>query len=278
MYLIAKDVTYKNQFNDLAKYDFKIPLACNGIVLFIHGYKGFKDWGAWNLMQEYFVENNLGFVKFNMTHNGVGLKDLGNFTELAKFSENTYSLEVEDTRAMNKEVKKLITENFNVKLPIYLLGHSRGGGIAILLGKESVSKVATLAAICDIERRFPIGEKLDKWIEEGIYYVLNTRTNQEMPHKTNIYFDFLANKEKLNILEAANLLGNNLMVIHGNNDEAVNVEEAYELVKSSKANISIIENANHTFGATHPWLSEKLPEDLKNACDQIIEFFKKPTS
>ena len=38
----------------------KLPL-----VIFVHGYKGYKDWGAWDLMAEKFAEAGFFFVKFN---------------------------------------------------------------------------------------------------------------------------------------------------------------------------------------------------------------------
>jgi len=47
---IVTDVFY-NQTN------YKKP-----IVIFCHGYKGFKDWGAWNLMAESFANEDLFFV------------------------------------------------------------------------------------------------------------------------------------------------------------------------------------------------------------------------
>ena len=39
------------------------------IIIFCHGYKGFKDWGAWNLMANAFVEAGFCFIKFNFSHN-----------------------------------------------------------------------------------------------------------------------------------------------------------------------------------------------------------------
>ena len=30
------------------------------IVIFCHGYKGFKDWGAWNLMAERIAKSEIG--------------------------------------------------------------------------------------------------------------------------------------------------------------------------------------------------------------------------
>ena len=32
------------------------------IVIFCHGYKGFKDWGAWNLVANEFANNQFVFV------------------------------------------------------------------------------------------------------------------------------------------------------------------------------------------------------------------------
>ena len=39
------------------------------IIIFCHGYKGFKDWGAWNLMADAFTEAGFCFIKFNFSHN-----------------------------------------------------------------------------------------------------------------------------------------------------------------------------------------------------------------
>ena len=39
------------------------------IVIFCHGYKGYKDWGAWNLTVPEFVNNNLGKISKNIVRN-----------------------------------------------------------------------------------------------------------------------------------------------------------------------------------------------------------------
>ena len=39
--------------------DKKLPL-----IIFVHGYKGYKDWGAWELMGEKFANAGFYFVKF----------------------------------------------------------------------------------------------------------------------------------------------------------------------------------------------------------------------
>ncbi len=45
------------------------------IVVFCHGYKGFKDWGAWNLMATHFANTGYCFIKFNFSHNGGTIKN-----------------------------------------------------------------------------------------------------------------------------------------------------------------------------------------------------------
>ena len=35
------------------------------MVIFCHGYKGFKDWGAWNIMAKEIAKSCYCFIKFN---------------------------------------------------------------------------------------------------------------------------------------------------------------------------------------------------------------------
>ena len=35
------------------------------IVIFCHGYKGYKDWGAWTLFAKDFASQGIAFLKFN---------------------------------------------------------------------------------------------------------------------------------------------------------------------------------------------------------------------
>ena len=69
----------------------KLPL-----VIFAHGYKGYKDWGAWNLMAEKFAEAGFFFVKFNFSHNGTTLEKPLEFDDLEAFGNNNFSKEMSD--------------------------------------------------------------------------------------------------------------------------------------------------------------------------------------
>ena len=50
-----KPILYDVYYNETEK-----PLP---MVIFCHGYKGFKDWGAWHLVAEAFAEAGFCFVK-----------------------------------------------------------------------------------------------------------------------------------------------------------------------------------------------------------------------
>ena len=57
-----KNTVYTGSKKRESLYDLTIPEKFNGdLILFIHGYMGFKDWGAWNLMEQAFVNQDFGF-------------------------------------------------------------------------------------------------------------------------------------------------------------------------------------------------------------------------
>src|SRR6478735_4925780 len=65
------------------------------IVIFSHGFKGFKDWGHFNFIGERFAEEGAVFVKFNFSHNGTTVEDPLNFGDLEAFGNNNFSKELE---------------------------------------------------------------------------------------------------------------------------------------------------------------------------------------
>jgi dipeptidyl aminopeptidase/acylaminoacyl peptidase len=246
------------------------------IILFCHGYKGFKDWGAWNLMAEKFANSGFFFIKFNFSYNGGTLEEPIDFPDLEAFGHNNYTKELEDLEAvidwvlLNETIKKEAdTDNIN------LLGHSRGGGIVLIKAEEDnrIKKVISLAGVSDYKVRFPQGIALNNWKKDGVYFVENGRTKQQMPHYFQFFTDFIENEERLTINRAVKNLKIPHLIIHGSGDTSVSVEEAKQLHKwNPKSKLEIIDGANHVFGASHPWTSNKIPDSLQKAIDITISF------
>ena len=99
------------------------------IVIFCHGYKGFKDWGAWDIVGKEFANKNFFFIKFNFSHNGGTVEDPIDFPDLEAFGNNTFSHELNDLeRVLNFiSCEKSVFKNIDLN-NIFLIGHSRGGG------------------------------------------------------------------------------------------------------------------------------------------------------
>jgi dipeptidyl aminopeptidase/acylaminoacyl peptidase len=265
---------YKGANGRASLIDFQEPDGYDyeNIVVFIHGYKGYKDWGAWNLVQSYFVSSGMAFCKFNMSHNGGTIEEPIDFKDLEAFSLNRYSYELEDVQ----HVLDWLAEKVNISNKrIHLIGHSRGGGVSILAASDQrVTSVITWASISDIGSRFPEGAPLNKWKERGFYTVKNTRTNQDMPHKFALYEDWLEHKTALNIEEKAKNIRIPVLHIHGDNDDSVSITESEALSLWTKGKLIIINGANHTFNTHQPYEEEEMPNKLHEACVLTLQFIE----
>ena len=156
----------------------------------------------------------------------------------------------------------------------YLIGHSRSGGIVLLNHKDKrIKKIATWAAISNIEKRFPEGKQLKVWQTQGTKYIVNQRTNQKMPNKFSQYEDYINNKETLDIQKACEKSSTPTLLIHGDEDSSVDIEEGREISTWLNTRLFEIEEANHTFGTSHPWEEKEMPEHLQKACNLTESFF-----
>lgn len=261
----AKPILY-----DLYLVDSRDP---SPLVIFCHGYKGFKDWGAWDLVAESFVNSGFNFLKFNFSHNGGTISQPIDFPDLEAFALNNYSKELNDLdRVLNFISEKLGSDN------ISLIGHSRGGGIALIKAQEDkrIKKVGTWASVCDFEARFQLGtESFKHWGETGITYVENSRTKQQLPHYFQFYEDFKRNEARLNIKRAVLNLSIPQLIVHGRKDSSVSIEEAEALhLWNPRSIFKTIKSGDHVFGSSHPWNSRALPADLKKVTELTVEFLK----
>jgi pimeloyl-ACP methyl ester carboxylesterase len=252
--------------------DLAVPDNFNGnLIIFSHGYMGYKDWGCWNLVQKFFTDHGYGFCKYNVSHNGATIDQPIDFPDLESFSVNNYSQERKDLSC----VIEYLQEYFSTLPNLFLIGHSRGGGIVLLASDDQrVKRICTWAAIADIAKRFPTGKELEVWKTQGTRYIVNSRTEQKMPHKFSQYEDFDAHREELNIEAACNRSKIPTMVIHGDMDTSVGIEEGRQIAGWLKTRLFEIEEANHTFGSSQPWTKPTMPEHLQKVCELTLGFFQ----
>lgn len=273
-----KNKKYIGSDGRIALFDIFLPDTAKGMVVFAHGYKGFKDWGAWDLVAKYFVTQQLGFVKFNFSHNGGTAEEPIDFPDLDAFGKNTYTKELFDLDKMITIAEKICLEK-EWQVPIYVIGHSRGGGIAILQGAKDIriAKIAAWAGVSDFEKRFPQGDDLEDWKLAGVMHVENGRTKQRMPHFYGFYEDFLEHKSLLDIKGACETLTKPFIQVHGDMDLAVSISEGISIARWTETDIEIIKGAGHTFQTTHPWTEPELPEDMLRVVEKTVDFLLNST-
>jgi len=246
------------------------------IIIFCHGYKGYKDWGAWSLMAEDFDNSGFCFIKFNFSYNGGTIEQPIDFPDLEAFGNNNYTKELDDLDSVLNWIIEKFNSNKNFDISnITLLGHSRGGGIVTIKAEEDsrISKVISLAGVSDYEKRFPDGEALEQWKKQGVYYVENGRTKQQMPHYYQFFEDYKQNKDRLNIKRATSNLKIPHLIIHGNKDTSVSINEAENLHKwNPNSDLIIIEGADHVFETKHPWQKTELSKELEMVIQSVVSF------
>jgi pimeloyl-ACP methyl ester carboxylesterase len=138
-----------------------------------------------------------------------------------------------------------------------IVGHSRGGGIAILQAARDsrIRSLVTWAAISSVIR-WPEPQRRT-WREAGLIEIQNARTGQVLPLYTDVLDDIERNGLALDIEAAAHRIRVPWLLIHGTEDESVRFAEAERLRAAAPSDTRVmpIAGAGHTFGATHPWKS-----------------------
>ncbi|WP_028979981.1 alpha/beta hydrolase family protein [Sporocytophaga myxococcoides] len=282
---MAKHILLKNRQLALESHNRKLlydlSYTADGIekplIIFLHGFKGFKDWGNFDLMMEYFTQLNYVFIKMNFSHNGTTLDSPLEFNDLDRFGRNNFIIELEDVQAMIDQIfeDEIIPSREWDKRKLILIGHSRGGSIAILKGSEDkrVQAVISLAGVADL-KKFLHDRDIDVWKKGETVFVDNARTGQKMPLYPQFLESYLANKSRLDVISAASKL-KHLLIIHGTSDLTVPIDHAFALKNSNPiAELKVIENADHTFGGKHPYIEKLLPMNFKIVCDLIAEYFQ----
>ena len=282
MIKIVKNVQIEGKHDRSILLDMYYPQnkLAKEIVIFCHGYKGYKDWGAWHLVAERFARDDHFFIKMNFSHNGGTPEQPIDFPDLEAFGQNNFIKELDDLESVLDWISSHeLTSALTAVKKINLIGHSRGGGIVLLKSAEDerVGRVLSWAGVSDFGSRFPKGDQLKAWEINDVAYVENSRTNQQMPHYFQFYRTFKENEDRLTIKKAVSSLNIPVLIIHGTADETVGIQEAKALDSWGKnAEIHIIEEANHTFGSSQPWDKAEMPEHLSEVVDKSLYFLSSP--
>lgn len=216
-------------------------------------------------------------MRCNFSHNGTTPEQPEDFADLEAFGQNNYSKELAD---LNAVLNWLHLPDIQAKHPmdlsrLSLVGHSRAGGVAIIAAVEDarVSRLVTWASVDGLDFLWHGRTALiEAWRENGVFFIPNARTGQQMPLYFQLYEDFETNAARFDLPVRLRGLSKPMLVLHGSADTSVPPSAARRLqVWNPAAELQFIEGADHVFGGRHPWLEAELPEAAQEMVRRSIE-------
>lgn len=221
-------------------------------VVICHGFKGFKDWGFYPTVTDRLARAGFAVVSFNYSGSGVGEDGL-TFSEPERFGHGTYANHLRD---LDVVLHALRAGGFGPSpTSLGLLGHSMGGGIAVLraAADPAVKVLVTWAATARFGRLWR-SDQVEEWRRTGKLDVTNQRTGQILPLYTDMLKDWENNRAALDVPAAAGRVRVPWLIVHGAGDESVPPSDAQDLLaRAPTARTLIVEGTGHTFGIAHPW-------------------------
>lgn len=241
--------------------DASIPRA--PLMIILHGHKGFRNYGFLPWIAQGVCEAGMIALRMCFSLNG-----MDNTSWLVQkpddFARNTLTREVDDVHDLveslgSHELFEQVRGRWDGRL--FITGHSRGGGIALVAAAELVAsgvhayeelRVTGLNSVGNWTRWTP--RQAQVWKRAGFIDIVNQRTGQTIRINSSFVEDVEQNAERLSLEKAVRILGDQLLFIHAAQDLTVPIDEVRRLVHAaaSGAQIRVVENTTHTFGMTHP--------------------------
>ncbi|MEP6596632.1 MAG: prolyl oligopeptidase family serine peptidase [Ginsengibacter sp.] len=246
------------------------------LVVIINGHNGFYNYGMFPYIQKELFENGISSYSFNFSHGGI-IGDADYFEDLEKYEKNCMRLEVEDLLCI---LYNLHSGEFDTHSKVILLAHSLGGVPTIFGAKKAAEehiKIDGIILMSTVKTlNFWPSDMIKEWATAGVFYKKNNRTKQELPQGFEFLQEVLRSGTIWNLETAIKSLQVPILIVHGEDDEAIPVQHGETLaawVKENNSNteFKIIRNATHTYNTKHPFegSSFELMELIKIVCEWI---------
>ena len=226
------------------------------VVVCVHGFKGFKDWGFWPQVARRMTDPGYACLRFNFSHSGIG-PEMENFSETDLFETGTFSREVADLRMILRALAgKRVRGSEDISVDrIGLLAHSRGSVSALAAAASGEFPIRSVVLWNPVSSVLWWDEKTRReWREKGFWEVSNSRTGQIFRVRTALLDDAEKNSAALDPISNARRLTVPLLVVVGAEDESVPPDSGRKIARAAGREAFFFElpSTGHTFGAKHP--------------------------
>jgi pimeloyl-ACP methyl ester carboxylesterase len=250
-----------------------------GCALLLHGYKGYKDYGFIPLLAQDLCDRGIVVHRFNFSTSGM-TNDISTFARPDLFALDTWSRQVDDVRRVMRAVRD--DELFGAGLGAFLIGHSRGGATALLsagrhrdelglAGVVTINAVDRCCRMADDEQRATL--------ERGYLMTESARTKQLLRIDAGWLREQLDAPEDHDVLLQASRCGLPSCILHGDADDAVDIDAGLAIAHKLNTPLIVLEKANHVLNMANPSdLNAPRSEPLLKSTAAIARFIREHAS
>ncbi len=250
------------------------PVGC---AIVAHGFKGYKEF---RMIPAFARELcRAGFIAhaFNFSHSGMTANP-ETFERPDLFELDTWNKQVFDIQCVLGAITT--GQLAGTGLPYVLLGHSRGGvSVVLFAGRQTAGsplpKPAGMITAGSPDRACGLSDREQEELRaRGYLESPSARTGQILRIGLPWLTEQEADRAAHDMLDNVRKIECPLLVVHGEDDETINVENAVSIAgAAANARLVKIENCNHVFNAPNPPPSDirGIPA-LARAIDEIVKF------
>ncbi len=241
--------------------------VARGVTLLAHGFKGYKDYGMFPWLSRQL--GSVGFVshRFNFSHSGMQA-GINAFERLDLFEKDTWNRQVEDLQVLADTFRQ-------PDLPLYIIGHSRGGVACLLAAGRGQVNPDKLVSIAAPSTCLSMSEDVQKeLLKTGFITSPSTRTKQDLKVGACFLQEQLDDPSNHDLLRLSSCIECPVLVIHGDEDEAVPVSASAEIGEQTHGKCVVAKGANHIFNTPNPFIEGESPspqlQELWNSMQSFL--------
>lgn len=241
-------------------------------LVLLHGFKGYKDYGFIPILSKALAGQGVLTHRFNFSTSGM-TNDLNTFARPDLFALDTWTRQVEDVHTVINAINT--NELPGSGLPLFLCGHSRGGGTALLTAsREPQPNLAGLITINSVDACNRLDtESQNALLNAGHTITQSARTKQDLRINATWLQEQLDNPASHNILTLCKNINCPTLILHGSDDQAVPIEAGINITNALHTTLHTISGANHVLNTANPAPINAQPNpQLRETIKQIVIF------
>ena len=189
---------------------------------------GFTTMECFHICRKLLARHSISSYSFNFSHGGIK-GDADYFEDLINYEKNCMRLEVEDVMCVCITFIQANLKN----TPAFFIGTQPWWCSVNFFSKKAQDENIVINGIVLVstvkQLNFWPEEMVDEWKQNKVYYKKNNRTKQMLPQGEEFMNEVLQSDSKWNVENEIKKLKQPILILHGENDEAVPEEHGRSL-------------------------------------------------